>query len=270
MKRTKWALFVASLLLGAGAVAASVQAAPAVETKADETTSYPRGGYSNSVMYIRISTEALGGYDLAVYFWNNSNQEAWSERVHTRMYNGAIPVSLPKYNGNSVTWNKYIICRYDTNMEPSVSGWSGARGQSRDLSFGDMLYAHNTVNVSGWNGESLVVANEGYLSTMNHYGVRAEKHVYLDLKDFPDWETADAKFALFFASPNTTNSAMWGTACSPNEEYVPSFCWKVQGQSGNEHLYECIAPNIFDNGGSNIWATVIEPPLSKMFGAMHT
>ena len=240
-----------SLLLGVGALAATMQAKSAVQADADSTTNYPRNGNSGSVMYVNGASTYFntGEADLAIYCYSSS-ASAWSDLVSYRAFGDMLRVMLPYNNGAATTWSHYIVCRYNPNLEPSVNQFDGVYNQTDAIPFSSMMYAHNVVNITGYSGNKL-----NYMfSTSDYFGVRAENHMYLDLSAFPSWEEGDAKFAIYFAFPNSTNENRWSQAHSP-DGYYPSFCWKVNGQD-NDHLYECVVPNIYSSG-FNLWNMVI-------------
>ena len=228
---------------------------PVAETSAASVPFYPRTGASGTMLYVNGSGTYFnaGQADLAVYCFNSATDFAWSDRVSYRVYNDFLRVMIPYQNGQAKTWSKFIICRYNPSLEPSVNGFDGVYNQSGDVNFSSLYLGQNTVNISGYDGEGKLTL--GLYSNNNYYGITSETHMYLDLSSFPSWEENGAKFAIYFAMPSTTNENRWSQQRT-SSGYVPSFCWKVNGQD-NDHLYECVVPNIYGDKGSHLWNLAI-------------
>lgn len=222
------------------------------EASADSTTLYPRNGNSGNILYVNGSSTYFnsGQADLAVYYFNSASDYAWSDKVSYRVFNDILRVMIPYKDGVSKTWSKYIVCRYNPSMDPATDGFAGVYNQTNDIEVSSMLYAHNTVNITGYDGDKMTYA----FSSNDYYGIKNENHMYLDLSGFTSWEEGDAKFAIYFACPSGANESRWSQAYSL-EGYYASFCWKVNGQD-NDHLYECIVPSIYPSG-TNLWNLVI-------------
>ena len=254
MKRfTKFLLLSATLGVLASAGVAFASSTKSASVSADSTTNYPRNGQSGNILYVNGASTYFnsGEADLAVYCYNGSGS-AWSDRVNYRVYGDYLRVMLPYKEGQAQTWSSFIVCRYKPGWEPSVSGFDGAINQSEDLSFSSMIQAHNVVNFSGYENGKLKFAS---FSTYDYYGVKAENHMYLDLSGFQGWEDDGAKFAIYFGMPSQTNESRWSQVNS-DDGYYSSFCWKVNGQD-NDHLYECVVPNIWSGNSFNLWNLVI-------------
>lgn len=252
MKKCIKTLFASTLLLGAIGLAASINAKLVTNVKADSVRTYPGNGKSGDLLFVNGGGQ-FGDDGLAIYCFNSDSDNAWSDKVHYRVSGDTFRVMIPYQNGNAKTWSKYIICKYNKNMDPAIDGWSGKLAQSADLSFSAMsARGHNTIYVSSISGETINISE--VMGVTDYYGIRGENHVYLDLKNFTDWEQNNAKFALFFTYPDYTNESRWSQAYV-NGSYQPSFLWKVEGQD-NEHLYEGIVPSLSTNG-DRIWNMVI-------------
>ena len=250
-KLSKISIFL-SVICGAFALFSFGSKRSNAQVLADQTTNYPRGGGSGQVLYVNGSGTYFNSdqADLAVYCYNNSGS-AWSDKVSYRCFGDMLRVMLPYKNGQAQTWSHYIVCRYNPNMDPASNGFDGVYNQTDDIPFSSMQYGHNTVNITGYNGNKL----NYQFSSNNYYGVRGENHVYLDLSSFTNWEEAGAKFAIYFAYPNSTNESRWSQSNSSGG-YYSSFMWKVNGQD-NDHLYEGIVPNIYQGNSYNLWNMVI-------------
>ena len=249
---------VLSLVLGAagaaGALALSNSQAPA-EVKADQTYSYPRNGQTNTIMLVGGSL--ISDCDIAVYCWNGSGS-AWAKGSSLGGYRRIV---LPSLNGNSTTWSQFIVCRYDPNKNPFVDGFDGVWEQTEDIYFSSFIQAQNTIILTGRDGGKMThTKNAVYLN-----GISGERHMYLDLSSFTSWEDGNAKFAIYFAYPQSGNADRWSTKYSESASYEEAFCWKVNGQ-GNEHLYECVVPNTMSSG-STIWGLVIAVRYNPVAGA---
>ena len=259
MKKLKPLLFLfLSLTLGVGSflTASIVNKEETKVSYADRESTFPGNGNSGAIMLVNGQSTYFntGEADLAIYCFNSNSDYAWSDRVDYRVYGDTLRVMLPYKNGQSTTWSKFIICRYNPSMEPAINGWDGVYNQSDDLSFANLFpRGQNTITISGYDNKKLTIAS---MTVSNpYYGIRGENHIYLDLSDFQSWEEENAKFGIYFACPNSTNEARWGLECS-TDGYYASFCWKVNGQD-NDHLYECIIPNFYAGSVANIWNMVI-------------
>ena len=241
--RTKLAI-IATLFFSFAGLSFGIKSKDTIKVSADSTSQLPVGTpTSGKLMFISGPIFASGEADCAIYCYNSSTS-AWSDKSNYRMYNGSIRIMLPYSNGNVVQWEKFIVCRYNPNMNPQNDGWDGVYSQSADISFGGLFqYYQNTISVS-LSGDNKVLV--GSASVTNYYGIRRESnnHMYLDLSGFQDWEQGNAKFAIYFACPQFTDEKRWS-----------SFCWKVEGQD-NPHLYECHVPEYAD-GVNNFWNLVI-------------
>ena len=255
MKRMRNLLFFATLFMAVSAAFAIATPKAAVETQADQSQGYPRNGNSGTVMMVDGHSQFFNTNeaDLAVYCYNNSGS-AWTGKISHRLFNDVLPVVLPKLNGNSTTWSHFIICRYNPGLEPSVNGFDGVYNKTGNIPFSNFLYAQNTVPILGYNTDGSLIYGSFYQTMQS--GIKAENHIYLDLSGFPQWEEGGAKFAIYFAYPESGEHAGWGVSFNPDKYYVPSFCWKVQGQD-NDHLYECIVPCAVSTSFRNIWSMVI-------------
>lgn len=252
MGKLRKPLFLFSLLFGLFAISLASPSIEATETNADQATSYPRNGQSGTLLYVNGAGTYFkqGEADLAIYCFKDG-ASAWSEKISYRMSGDLLRAMIPYNNGESTTWSSFIICRYNPAKDPSSDGFGGSFNQTENISFSSLLYAQNTINITGYDGNGKLNYT---VSTNDYYGIRGETHMYLDLSGFPSWEEGGAKFALYFAYPNSTNENRWSQVYS-GESYLSSFCWKVEGQD-NDHLYECIVPNLYANG-ANIWNMVI-------------
>ena len=248
-KVTRFALLF-TLLFGAGSAMTLINTDP-VETEAAGLTPYPGAGYSGTVLFVTGSSTYFntGEADLAVYFYNSSGN-AWSDRVTYRVYGDTLRVMLPYLHGNSTRWSGMKVCRYNPGLEPSSSGFDGVYNSTDDILLSSFLYGHNTVHITGYDGGKLTYV----LGNNQYYGIKSEEHMYLDLSGFTAWEQENAKFAIYFAFPSSTNETRWSLANS-SDGYYPSFCWKVEGQD-NDHLYECIVPSNSKEDG-RLWNMVI-------------
>ena len=260
--RKKTILFSLTSLLACGLFAAfGMKSANKVRTvEAAQEYTYPRNGESGTIMLV-----SGGGcfnpeyYSLVLYCFDNNSNNAFSEKYNYRVKDGTdyIRAMIPYQNGASKTWSKFIICRYDKNMNPFTDGWAGVRAQSADLSFSLFTYSQNTIFVTGESEGTLSIGDTR--NATYYYGISSnfngekptEKNMYLDLSGFTDWENQNAKFALYFANASYNNESSWGQSNSSGG-YYSSFCWKVEGQN-NPHLYECIVPSC----GAHVWGMVI-------------
>lgn len=249
----------ASMMVGAFAFAGDITA---TVTKADSAEYYPGSGFSGSTVYVngRGTYFKSGEADLAVCFWDtNSSAYAWTPRLTERVSGDIIRVILPTYQGNSKQWNRFKVCRYIPSMNPQESGDLGIYNCTADIDF-SFVYGQNTIEITGY--------GDPYLSyTRNHftqYGVRGEKHMYLDLSNFTSWEEGNAKFAIWFAASSNNSGSSWGQ-CYAGGTYYSSFCWKVEGQD-NPHLYECVVPNTGTENNRNIWSMVIAVRIDPIAG----
>lgn len=247
-------LLLALISIGLVGAASFLVSPKTSSVQADTTETYPRNGQSGVIMYVNGQSTYFnsGEADLAVCCWNNSGS-AWTERLTYRCFGDMIRVMLPYKNGASQTWSYFKICRYNPSLDPQTSGDAGVYNETDSIPFSIFIQAQNTITINGYNGDKLTYAE--MRSVTNYYGVKAENHMYLDLSGFTDWEQKNAKFALYFACPSSTNETRWGQAYSTGG-YYSSFCWKVEGQD-NDHLYECIVPNLYSGNSFNLWNLVI-------------
>lgn len=246
-------LAIISVIAAQIALGLAYRGGQVLNVKADSEPTYGRSASSGTVIYVGGgSFFNTGEADLAIYCFNSESDNAWSDRVSYRCYGSLLRVMVPYQNGNSKTWAKLIVCRYNPNKNPQSDGWDGVYNQTNDIGFGEFLYAQNTINITGYGQDGKLTYS---LNANDYYGIRGERHMYLDLSGFQHWEEADAKFAIYFAYPNSTNESRWSQIYE-NGSYHASFCWKVEGQD-NDHLYECIVPNIYSGGDPNIWNLVI-------------
>ena len=222
----------------------------AITAKADTAQTYGRSATSGTVIYVdgRSTYFNTNQADLAVYCFNSSSDFAWTDKINYRCYADMLRVVLPYQNGVSKTWAKMIVCRYNPAMDPKTNGFDGVYNQTNDIGFSEFLYAQNTVIITGY-GEGNKINYTLYSNL--YYGVKSEKHMYLDLSGFTSWEEGDAKFAIYFACPSSGDATGWSQQYI-NGSYQPSFLWKVEGQD-NDHLYECIVPV----HGYSVWNLVI-------------
>ncbi len=249
-------LAIASVIAAQIALGLAYRGGQVLNVKADSASTYPGMGTSGTLFFINGNGH-FNDADLAIYCFNSETDNAWSDRVNYRISGDTLRVMLPYQNGNSKTWSKYIVCRYDKNKNPSADGWGGVYAQSPDMQFSDMRqYGQNTITISGHDdAHNSITINEVYGIT-TYYGIKSEQHIYLDLTDCPGWENDGAKFALYFAAPNVNNESGWSRIYEDGV-YRNSFLWKVEGQS-NPYLYEGIVPSMYTNDQqSNIWNLVI-------------
>ena len=243
--RKKTILFSLTSLLACGLFAAfGMKSANKVRTvEAAQTNTYPGNGRSGDIMLINGNSTYFntGAADVAIYCFNSESDNAWSERYNYRVSGDLIRVMIPYQNGNAKQWAKFIICRYNPGLDPRESGWDGVYNKSADISFADCFYpGKNTIDITGYDGENkLTYGAMRYVTP--YYGIKGGNHIYLDLNRFTDWDSAYAKFGIWFANPSSGNSSSWGLANSKSGGYYSSLCWKVEGQD-NSHLYECIVP----------------------------
>ena len=244
-------LAIASVIAAQIALCLAYRGGHALTVKADQEYTFPRNGQSGTIMLVNGNSTYFntGEADLAIYCWN-STESAWSEKVSYRCFGDYLRVMIPYKDGVSKTWSKFVVCRYDPNKNPATDGFDGRFNQSEDLDFSDFYQSQNTINVIGYNDGKLVTQR----NATYYCGIRGENHIYLDLSDYLGWEDYNAKFAIYFAYPNSTNQDAWSQAYV-NGSYQPSFLWKVEGQD-NPHLYEGIVPNKMQYG-TNIWNLVI-------------
>lgn len=252
MKKAKIALFISSFFIafaGFSSLLNNVKSQPAL---ADETDLYPRSGTSGTLMYVNGQGTYFKDNEakLAICCWN-SGGSAWSEFYTYRCFGDMIRVMIPYKNGQSQTWSNFKICRYNPSMNPQTDGDSGVYNETDTISFGSLMYAQNTFLITGYNNSKLTYS----VTTSKYYGIKAENHMYLDLSGFTEWEDLNAKFAIWFSAPNSNNESRWSLGNSEGG-YYSSFCWKVNGQD-NDHLYECIVPNIYSGDSRNLWNMVI-------------
>ena len=251
MKKHLLFTLFAVLSLGVTSFALATSQKSTQEVSAAQTYTTPRSGSSGTIMFVGAGS-SFDGADLAIYCFNNSSDNAWSDKVSYRPYNNMFRIMIPYQNGTGKTWSQFIICRYSSSMNPSTDGWSGVEAQTKDLSFSMFSYYQNTINVTGRDGNTLYV-DEEKKSANYYYGIEADTHMYLDLSGFQGWEIDNAKFAIWFSEPANTNESRWSQSNSEGG-YYNAFCWKVNGQ-GNDHLYECIVPNVSQDG-KTIWGKV--------------
>lgn len=259
MKKSIRTLFASTLLLGVIGLATSLNAKQNkdIVARATEVDFAGRAATSGSNLYVNgggtyFNTTGDNTADLAIYCFNSDSDNAWSPRFSYRCYNDYIRVVIPYQNGVSKTWAKFIVCRYNPGMNPESDGWSGVYNQSRDIGFSEMMYYHNTVNITGWddgNGKLQI----GLFSSNKYCGIYSLNHIYLDLSNFTDWESDNAKFGLYFAYPLGNDNSGWSQSYYTGS-YTASFLWKVQGQD-NDHLYEGVVPN--GSNGKALWNMVI-------------
>ena len=241
-------LLIGTLIFSAGSAAAVFNSnKQATTVEAASTTNYPGTGQSGQILYVTGYGSFFGNQaKLAICCWNNSGY-AWSDAVDYCCYGSLMRIMLPYRNGQSDTWSYFKVCRYNPNLNPKESTDYGVYNQTEDIAFSSMFRGHNTIMITGYgDGNRLNYS----LSKNDYYGIEGEEHVYLDLSGFPDWDSADAKFAIWFGAPNTTDESRWGQS-KTSDGYTSSFCWKVNGQT-NEHLYECIVPTLHQGSGT-IW-----------------
>ena len=240
-----------SVFVGLAGVAPIFRNASSKSVAADESTNYPRNGESGNILYVNGSSTYFntGEADLAVYYFNSESDNAWSDKVSYRCFGDILRVMIPYKDGVRKTWAKYIVCRYNPAMDPASNGWDGVYNKTEDISCSSMMYAQNTVNITGYSDGKMTYS----FSSNNYYGVQSYNHMYLDLSGFTSWENGNAKFAIYFAYPNSNNESRWSLSNSSGG-YYSSFCWKVNGQTNN-HLYECIVPAYSNN--SCLWNLVI-------------
>lgn len=241
-----------SVFVGLAGVAPVFCNASSKSVAADESTNYPRNGESGNILYVNGSSTYFntGEADLAVYYFNSESDNAWSDKVSYRCFGDILRVMIPYKDGVRKTWAKYIVCRYNPTMNPASNGWDGVYNKTEDISCSSMMYAQNTVNITGYSDGKMTYS----FSSNNYYGVQSYNHMYLDLSGFTDWENGNAKFAIYFAYPDQTNESRWSQSNSTGG-YYSSFCWKVNGQD-NDHLYECIVP-AYNSNYKNLWNLVI-------------
>ena len=255
--KKKTILFSLISILSCGLFVAlgSTKAAPkAMTVEAAQTNTYPGNGRSGDIMLINGQSTYFntGQADVAIYCFNSTSDNAWSERYNYRVNNDLIRVMIPYQNGNAKTWAKFIICRYNPGLDPRTSGWDGVYNKSADISFADCFYpGKNTIDITGYDSEDKLTYGQMRYVTP-YYGISGGKHMYLDLSRFDGWDSADAKFGIWFANPSVGNSSSWGLANSKTSGYYSSLCWKVEGQT-NPHLYECIVPG----NSTTLWNMVI-------------
>ena len=260
MKKIKSLIFLLfAAVLGFGSVATFASQSlnkEAIPVNAEKTETFPRSGTSGTIMYVSGQSTYFnnGEADLAIYCFNSASESAWSDRVSYRVFGDILRVMLPYKDGQSKTWAKFIICRYNPNLDPSTSGFDGVYNQTDDLYFSSFIQRQNTITVIGYgeNGKLLVSEMKYFYE---YFGTQGENHMYLDLSGFTDWDKDGAKFAIYFAYPDTTNETRWSQQYS-KDGYYSSFCWKVNGQD-NDHLYECIVPNLYGGNNYSIWNMVI-------------
>ena len=248
MKKLLAMSFLASMLFGAFAFTG---AKSAQRVEAHSTNTWPKNGSGNLMFVNGSGNFARGVADLAIYCFNSESDNAWSDRSDYRVSGDTIRIMIPYKNGQAKTWSKFIICRYNHNMNPTTDGWSGVFNQSDDIYFSIFLNDQNTITVTGINNNKLTIGEVRGVTT--YYGIspKTQLHMYLDLSGFQDWEQNGAKFAIFFGMRHYTNEVSWGLSNS-SDGYYQSFCWKVNGQD-NDHLYECIVPG----AETTVWNMVI-------------
>ena len=254
MKLFRKILFLATLLIGTFGTYLAFGDTSIEQANAASEQTYPRNGQSGSILLVNGSGTYFksGEADLAICCWDNSSY-AWSERVSYRVSGDLIRVMIPYLGSVSKTWSNFKVCRYNPSLDPRSSEDSGVYNETDTISFSSLLYATNTINITGYGDGNKI----NYSTSSNPiYGILGESHMYLDLSGFTDWENDGAKFAIYFACPAQSNNTDWSKANAIGNAYYSSFCWKVNGQD-NEHLYECIVPNFYTGGSRNIWNLVI-------------
>ena len=257
MKKRILFFSISALALGlVTALSAHFAQAEPLETTASQTATYPGNGRSGTAFFVsgKGSFFKSGEADLAIYCYNNT-EGAWSDRASYSPDGSLVRIMIPYKDGQAKTWSRFFIARYNPNKTPAYDGDSGIYNRSDDISFADAFpRGQNTIYVTGYSDNKLTI-NE-MKGTTPYYGIKGDEHMYLDLSGFPQWEESGAKFAIWFAYPHYLNKSRWGMGNSKDNGYQPSFCWKVEGQD-NDHLYECIVPNVSSNEGKSIWSMAI-------------
>lgn len=249
MKKITKLLFLPILIALFGAFTPLMGGNTAKAVNAEAVPTYPKNGSGNILLVNGSGTYFKSGEaDCAVYFFNSESDNQWSEKCNYRISGDTIRVMVPYKNGTAKTWSKLIVCRYNPALDPLINGWDGVYNQTEDIQFSSFLYNQNTVNITGYKDSGKLNHSLYYFE---YHGIRGNNHMYLDLSTFTDWEQGGAKFAIYFAYPEWGDSKDWSLGNS-SEGYHLSFCWKVNGQSGNDHLYECIVP-----GTNRVWNLVI-------------
>ena len=252
MKKLFKLLFLLPLIGGVFAFASNSNKAKTTEVAAERF--YPtKPGSSGSILFVGGANTYFkqGEANLAIYCFNSASDNAWSDSSSYRVGDN-MRIMVPYQNGNSKSWSKLIICRYDPNKNPQSDGWGGVFNQTEDLSFSSLLYSQNTFIVNGYGSGNLITISE-MKNASYYYGIKGDTHAYLDLSQFQSWEEGNAKFALFFGAPDFYDASEWGKSNS-SEGYYSSFMWRVEGQD-NPHLYECIVPSY--GNGDRYWNFVI-------------
>lgn len=252
MKNLFKKLFLSTILFAvAGAGFAFASTSKSVDVQAASTGTFPRSG-SGTLMFVNGNGHfKQGEADLAIYCFNSTSDNAWSDRSSYRVSGDTIRIMVPYQGGIQKQWAKFIVCRYNPNMNPQTDGWAGVYNQSADLEFSGFIQDQNTVTVTGYDGDKLAIATMRSVTT--YYGInpKIHRHMYLDLSGFQGWEDGGAKFAIYFGGRHFTNETSWGLSNSVDGFYQ-SFCWKVNGQD-NDHLYECMVPG----PDTTVWNMVI-------------
>lgn len=246
----------ASLFCGAFAFSG---AKSAISTSADSVNPYPSTGTSGTLLFVNGQGSYFrpGEADCAICCLDSNNNYAWSERTSYRVNGDHLRVMIPYLNGSSHTWSKFKICRYNPGLDPRESGDSGVYNETDFIYFSSFMYQQNTITINGYGSGNKITYSE-MKSYISYFGIRSDYHVYLDLSGFTDWETDNAKFAIWFAYPNCNNESGWGQSYY-KDNYYSSFCWKVNGQD-NDHLYECVVPSY---GNATVWNMVIAVRLDQ-------
>lgn len=244
MKLRNKIAILATLMFSFAGLSLGLASKSNVNVSAAQEYTHPR----NSGTILFVNSGAFTEYDLAIYCFNDSTN-AWSSTNHHKITASTYRVMLPYKDGQSKTWGSFIVCQYNKGWDPSISGWDGVHAQTSNQSFGSFLYNHNTISVYVESGQLKVSETK---SATYYNGIKSNSHLYLDLKNFTGWEAEGAKFGVWFFLPHFTNEGYWGQSNSPTG-YYSSFMWKVAGQD-NDHLYECIVPDISGySGGMTIW-----------------
>ena len=256
MKKLLAMSFLASMLFGAFAFTG---AKSAQRVEAHSVNPYPSNGRSGTLLFVNGQGTYFksGEADLAICCIDSSSNYAWSDKCTYRAGGDNIRVMIPYLNGQAHTWSRFKICRYNPSMNPATDGDGGVYNETEFIYFSSFIGQQNLITINGYgSGKTLNYAEmKSYIS---YFGVQSDTHIYLDLSSHTDWEVDNAKFAIWFAYPDTNNESGWGQSYY-NGNYYSSFCWKVNGQD-NEHLYECVVPSY---GGATVWNMVIAVRMDK-------
>jgi len=228
MKKLSSFIFLAAMALGVFSFANAKQSESVSVEAATQTPGLPRGGSPGSYVFINGCGTYFNDVDLVLYLKAGSTT-GWTEKCSYRVYGtDIIAVKLP----GGASWTQFQVCRYNKEKNPYSDGWDGVYNHSQLYGFSEtFLYSQNYFSITGWD---MSISDRSYYQ-YTHYGIKSNERIYLDMSEFNGWDTDSAKFAIYFGNPMFSGADAWS-----------SMMTKVEG-SGNDHLYECTVPYLYDN-----------------------